>query len=150
MSAENIIRHLRVLWRTNRIIADIRLKHLLLSLLLQAFAALVAVFGLSLLELAAYSALVQFWNTILSAAVLGLINFAIAAILLVLAARRPPSRELALASEVHNSAMEALQLEVRTLRHPWESAALSMLPGLIPLLVRWLKRQDPKQTANSG
>lgn len=42
MNTENIIKHLRVLWRTERIIADIRLRHLLIGLGLRAFAALIA------------------------------------------------------------------------------------------------------------
>ena len=31
MNTENVVRHLRVLWRTDRIIADIRLRHLLIG-----------------------------------------------------------------------------------------------------------------------
>ena len=36
---ENIVKNLRVLWRTDRIIAVIRMRHLLVSLGLRAFAA---------------------------------------------------------------------------------------------------------------
>ena len=59
MNTENIVRNLRVLWRTDRIIADIRMRHLLVSLGLRAFAALIAAFGLLMLELSAYFALVR-------------------------------------------------------------------------------------------
>jgi len=59
VSTENIVKNLRVLWRTDRIIADIRMRHLLVSLGLRAFAALIAAFGLLMLELSAYFALVQ-------------------------------------------------------------------------------------------
>jgi hypothetical protein len=65
---------------------------------LQAFAALIATFGLLMLELSAYSALVQIWSTIPAAAILGALNFSIAAILFALAARPPARRELELAS----------------------------------------------------
>jgi hypothetical protein len=32
VNSENIVRNLRVLWRTDRIIADIRMRHLLIGL----------------------------------------------------------------------------------------------------------------------
>ena len=81
MNTENVVKHLRVLWRTDRIIADIRMRHMLVGLGLRAFAALIAAFGLLMLELSAYFALVQIWSAISAAAILGAVNFAIAAIL---------------------------------------------------------------------
>ena len=81
MNTENVVKHLRVLWRTDRIIADIRMRHLLVGLGLRAFAALIAAFGLLMLELSAYFALVQIWSAIWAAAILGGVNFVIAAIL---------------------------------------------------------------------
>jgi hypothetical protein len=80
VNTENVVKNLRVLWRTDRIITDIRIRHLLISLGLRAFAALIAAFGLLMLELAAYFALVQYWNAISAAAILGTVNFVIAAI----------------------------------------------------------------------
>jgi hypothetical protein len=79
VNTENVVKHLRVLWRTDRIIADIRMRHLLVGLGLRAFAALIAAFGLLMLELSAYFALVQIWSAIFAAAILGAANFAIAA-----------------------------------------------------------------------
>ena len=110
MNTEGIINQLRMLWRADRIIADIRLQHLLIGLGLRAFAGLIAAFGLLMLELSAYFALVQIWSAIAAAAILGGINFAIAAILFVVANRKPSGREIELASEVHDAAMQALQL----------------------------------------
>ncbi len=71
MNTENVVKHLRVLWRTDRIIADIRMRHMLVGLGLRAFAALIAAFGLLMLELSAYFALVQIWSAISAAAILG-------------------------------------------------------------------------------
>ena len=45
MNTENLVKHLRVLWRTDKIIADIRMRHLLAGLGLRAFAALIAAFA---------------------------------------------------------------------------------------------------------
>ena len=56
MNTENVVKHVRALWRTDRIIADIKLRHLLMGLGLRAFAALIAAFGLLMLELSAYFA----------------------------------------------------------------------------------------------
>ncbi len=49
MNSENIVKNLRLLWRTDRIIAEMRLRHMLVSLGLRAFAALIAAFGLLIL-----------------------------------------------------------------------------------------------------
>ncbi len=68
-------------------------------------------FGLLMLELAGYFALVQTWSAITAAAVLAAINFVIAAIILVIAIKWHPGREFELATEVHNSAIDALQIE---------------------------------------
>ena len=95
MNTENVVKHLRVLWRTDRIIADIRMRHMLVGLGLRAFAALIAAFGLLMLELSAYFALVQIWSAISAAAILGVVNFVIAAILFAIAgeaARRARAR----------------------------------------------------------
>jgi hypothetical protein len=148
VSTENVVKALRALWRTDRIIADIRLKHLLVSLGLRAFAALIAAFGLLMLELAAYSALVQIWSAISAAAVLGLVNFVIAAVLFVLAGRPPSGRELELASEIHGSAVDTLQIEAsaaqaqvsRMINHPLNNALPPLLAPLITIIVRSLKK----------
>lgn len=148
MNTENIVRNLRVLWRTDRIIADIRMRHLLLGLGLRALAALIAAFGLLMLELSAYFALLQIWSGISSAAALGAVNFAIAAALFALAARRPSGRELDLATEIHSGSAEALQLEARSLQsqlsgaihHPLNGVLPTLLPPLIAIIVKSLKR----------
>jgi hypothetical protein len=88
VNSEHIVKQLRALWRTDRIIADIRMRHMLVGLGLRAFAALIAAFGL-MLELAAYFALVQIWSAISAAAILGIVNFVIAAILSAIAASPP-------------------------------------------------------------
>jgi hypothetical protein len=135
VNTENIVKQLRVLWRTDRIIADIRMRHLLVGLGLRAFAALIAAFGLLMLELSAYFALVQIWSAISAAAILGGVNFAIAAILLAIAARQPSGRELELANEIHGSSLEALQLEARALQSQVSGAFHHPLNGILPLLI---------------
>jgi hypothetical protein len=135
VNTENVVKHLRVLWRTDRIIADIRMRHLLVGLGLRAFAALIATFGLLMLELSAYFALVQIWSAISAAAILGAINFAIAATLFVIAGGPPTGRELELANEIHGSSVDALQLEARALQSQLSGMIHHPLNGILPLLI---------------
>ncbi len=132
MNSENVVKHLRALWRTDRIIADIRMRHLLVGFGLKAFAALIAAFGLLMLELSAYFALVQVWSAISAAAILGVINFGIAAILFAIAARPPSGRELELATEIHGSSIDALQLEARALQSQLSEMIHHPLTGCCP------------------
>jgi hypothetical protein len=156
VNSDNVARNLRALWRADKIIADIRLRHMLVGLGLKAFAALIAAFGLLMLELAAYFALVQVWTAIVSAAVLGLFNFAIAAVIFLVAANRPLGHDLDLATEVHGSAIDALQVEAQALhaevgaafRHPLDSVLPSLIIPLIRIAIRALRASKPAPAAN--
>jgi len=153
VNTDNVVRHLRALWRTDRIIADIRLRHLLVGLGLRAFAALIAAFGLLMLELSAYFALVQIWSAIAAAAILGAVNFAIAAVLFVIAGRAPSGRDIDLANEIHGASIEALQLEARALQAQVSGAVhhplSTIVPVLVPLIAIIVKslRKTTKETA---
>jgi len=135
VNTENIVKHLRILWRTDRIIAEIQLRHMLIGLGLRAFAALIAAFGLLMLELSAYFALVQIWSAISAAAILGAVNFAIAAILFLIAGRKPSGRELELATEIHGSSIDALQIEARAVQSQVSGAIHNPLNSVLPLLI---------------
>lgn len=148
MDSENVVKNLRLLWRTDRIIADIRMRHVLVGLGLRAFGALIAAFGLLMLELSAYFALVQIWSAIYAAAILGVVNFVIAAVLFLIAGRSPAGRELELANEIHGSAVDALQIEARAMQaqfsgmvhHPLNSALPMLLVPLITIIVKSLRK----------
>ena len=117
--------------------------------------ALIAAFGLLMLELSAYFALVQIWSAISAAAILGVVNFVIAAVLFVVAGRPPAGRELELATEIHGSAVEALQSEARALQtqfagmlyHPLNSVLPSVLVPLIMIIVKSLKKSKAAPAA---
>jgi hypothetical protein len=148
MSTSRLIHHAHLVWRSERIIAELCLRRLLRNLGLQALAALMTGFALSLIELAAYFALVEVWSAIASAAILGFCNLVIAALLILLAQRRPASRELVLANEVHQDALNAFTAEIQraeaeapaSLRAAIESAAIPLLLPLIPLVIQRLRR----------
>lgn len=155
MSSSRLVHHAHLVWRTERVIAELRLKRLLGNLGLQALAALMTGFALLLIELAAYFALIQVWSAIGSAAILGLCNLAIAVLLILLAQRRPASRELALANEVHQEALAAFAAEIQqaeaeapaSLRAALESAAIPLLLPLIPLVIQRLRKHRSEHAA---
>lgn len=156
MNMDNLVRNLRVLWRADSILADIQLRHILFRSGVNAFAALIAVFGLLMLELAAYLALVQLWNPIWAATSLGLGNFVIAMLLTFVASRRGHGRELELAKEVHKSAIEALQADAKraeaelgtimsAIRHPLDGALAGLIIPLAGTLLKTLRRSGDSQ-----
>src|SRR6185369_3878514 len=111
------------------------MRHMLTGMGLRAFAALIAAFGLLMLELSAYFALVQIWSAIVAAAILGAVNFAIAGILFIIAGRSPSGRDIELANEIHGASIEALQLEARALQAQVSGAVHHPLSTIVPVLV---------------
>ena len=148
---DRLINNLRVLWRTERAIADIKLRHALARSGLHAAAALLALVGLLMLEVAAFYALRDVLSTLASALILAAANFVIAGILLLIANRRQPGRELDLANEIHKNTMDALQADARllqadfasfgqALKHPLD-AALPLIVPLATILISILKKK---------
>jgi hypothetical protein len=156
MSTSRLVHHAHVVWRSERIIAELRLKRLLGNLGLQALAALVLTFALLSFEIAAYFLLVQVWNATGSAAILGFCNLMIALLLVLLALRRPASRELAFAKEVHQDALTAFTAELQqaetaapaSLRAAFENAAVPLLLPLIPLVIQRLRKHRTENAAS--
>lgn len=151
MNAEGIIKNLRVLWRADRIIAEIQLRRMLVGFAAKAFAALFAAFGLLMLELAAYFALIQIWTAIAAAIALGLFNLLLAGLILLIASGTTGGgREHEVAMALHNSAVETLQLQARSFETGRLSAAgfEAILPTLIvpaiSLLVKTLRRSKSR------
>lgn len=153
MSAENIVKSLQVLWRADRIVAEIRLRRMAIGLAARVFAGLFAAFGLLLLEFASYVALVQITTAIIAAVMLAVFNFVLAgAVLLIARIGAGGGREHEMAMALHNSAVETLQSQVRAFDAPRSSHGLeTVLPSLIVpaigLAVRMLRR---KRSESSG
>lgn len=153
MNIEGIIRNLRVLWRADRIIAEIQLRRLLVGTAMRSFAALFAAFGILMLELAAYFALIQIWTAIATAVALGAFNLLLAALILLLASRAARTgNEYEVAMALHNSAVEALQLQARS----FETARLStyglesILPSLVAPAIGMLVKSLRQRKAEAG
>ena len=148
MSAENVVSSLQVLWRADRIIAEIRLRRMAVSLVARIFAGLFAAFGLLLLEFASYIALVQITTAIVAAVTLAVFNFLLAgAILLIARIGTSGGREHEMAMALHGSAVETLQSQVRAFDAPRSSHCLeTVLPALIVpaigMAVRMLRKKS--------
>jgi len=113
---DHLLRDLQVLRKADMLIGKIWLNVLARRLGLSIFAALIGVFGLGMANLAAYNALQGTINIIWAAAAVALADFAIAAIVLLLAVKSRPGPEIELALEVRKSALDSIQENARDLK----------------------------------
>ncbi|SCY67406.1 hypothetical protein [Microvirga guangxiensis] len=159
---DGIVRNLRVLWRAESIIADIRFRQMMTRSSLRGAAALLGLFSYAMGNLAVFFALDQAWGSIQAAALVAFGNLVVAILLLVLAERSKPGREMELALEVRNSALEALETDAQAIqlqltdlrdevrgmkqaivgfvRHPIDSALPAMLVPLAGAVIKNLKK----------
>lgn len=161
---DNLVRNLRVLWRAESIIADIRFQQMMKRSSLKGIAALLGVFAFLMGNLALFFALEQAWGAIWAAAMIGVGNFLLAVVLLVVAERSRPGREMELALEVRNTALQALETDAQAVqqqliefrdevrgvreavvgfvRHPLDAVLPSMLVPLAGAVIKGLKKPE--------
>ena len=132
------------------------MKRILTSLGLQALRRADRGLRAALFELAAYFALVQRWDAIWSAVALGFVDVVLACLIGVLAVRRPVTRELALAHDVHQQAVAAFEADLQdvdshaSIRAAIESAVIPALMPLIPLVIERVHKRLAETTANDA
>ena len=159
---DNIVRNLRVLWRAESIIADIRFRQLVAKSGLKAAAAFLGIFAFLMGNLAAFFALQEIWGSVWAAAAISGANLLLAIVLLLVAERAKPGREMELALEVRNMALQSLeedaqavQLQLTELReevrgvrqaivgfvkHPLDAVLPGMLVPLAGAVVKGLRK----------
>src|ERR1700724_3316112 len=151
MKIDSLVANLRAILRANSIIADIHARHLVARSSLTGFAALIAGFGLLMLGLAVYFALERVLGPVWAAASVGLANCAIALVLVLIASRIKPGRDLELAREVHRAAIDALIADGRALEteianfkqaflHPLDSMLPALIVPLATILIKIIQR----------
>lgn len=156
MRSEAIIRHLKVLWRADRIIADIHLRVLLARTGLAAIALSVGVFGLVMLGISAYLALSTAIGPVLASLMIGTASILIAVVVLWAASGVQPGRDLELAQDLHASAVEALAAEAKDLetgaagllrmaRNPLESVFPTLVVPIAGMLLKALKTRSERK-----
>jgi hypothetical protein len=126
-----VFRRLRVLWRVESVIAETRLRVMMRRYVLYAFAVLIAAFGLSLLNVAAFVGLEPRWGPMWAAlaAALGDLVLALVVVGMVLAAK--PGSELNSVLELRQAAIDGIEAELGLLqeRSPG-SPASRMTPSM--------------------
>ena len=170
---ENMIRNFRALWRAESIIADLHFRELLSRLMLKAFAGLIAVFGLLMLNISAFFEIEQYFGRVWSAASVALFDFIMAGIIVAVATRYPKSRELTLALEVRQEAIQSFESDARLIqnqfsaltdevrgiktsmtnfiRHPLDEALSQLIAPLAAILIRSLgKKRASGKSARSA
>lgn len=153
MTTRHLIGHLRALWNSERTVAELRLKRLLSNLGLQALALLISACALLLFELAAYFALVQRWDAIWSAIALGSFDVLLAGFIVLLALRRPATRELTLAQTVHQQAITAFEADLDgggPIRAAIENVVIPALLPLIPIVIERIQRHKAEAATDKA
>jgi hypothetical protein len=112
---DQFISHLQVLSKADSLIARIWLAVMARRFAMFAFAGLIAVFGLAMADVAGFFALQSVVSTVWAATIVALIDFAIAAVMALIALTAKPGPELDLALEVRGMAIKSLQADARDL-----------------------------------
>ncbi|MEP9352383.1 phage holin family protein [Xanthobacter sp. KR7-65] len=132
MNFDQLARNLKILLRSNTIIAEIHLRHIAARAGLFAFAALVAGFGVVMLGVALFLVLEHSMGPVWAAVTVGAGGLVLAGIVAAIGATLKPSRELALANQVSQSALDAVSANLKsTSSSVTQFASLAAVPGLI-------------------
>lgn len=113
---DHLVGDLEVLRKADVLIGKIWLNVLTRRLGLFALAGLIGVFGLGMANLAGYTALQQWIGAIWSACVMAMVDFAIAAIVLAVAAKSSPGPEVDSALQLRKMALASIQEDARGLK----------------------------------
>lgn len=113
---DNLVRDLQVLRKADFLIGKIWLHVFARRFGLFAFAGLVAMFGLGMADVAGFYALQPVVGAVWAAAIVALVDFAIAGILMLVASRSRPGPEIELAMDVRKMAVDALQTDARDIK----------------------------------
>ena len=106
-----LVRNLRILWRTEALLAEHKKNLIFRQMGLLAVAALIAVFGLAMLDLAAFFALRAYMSDAMAALCVGVANAIIAALMIAYAQNIKEGPEMRPAREVRDMAIEDLNAE---------------------------------------
>jgi hypothetical protein len=118
---DHLLRDLQVLRKADFLIAKIWANVLARRFGFFAFAALIAVFGLGMANVAGFYALQASVGAVLAAGIVALVDFLIAAVVLLVGSKSHPGPELDLAFEVRKMAVESIQADTRDLKATFDT-----------------------------
>ncbi len=113
---DDLMRDLQVLWKAESLVGRIWLNVLVRRLALTVFAALIAVFGLGMANVAGFLGLQTAYGPVSAAAIVAVVDLVLAAVVLALASRAKPGDELELALEVRKMALASLEADSADVR----------------------------------
>jgi hypothetical protein len=113
---DHLLRNLQVLHKADLLIGRIWLKVLIRRFGLFAFAALIAVFGLGMTNVAGFYALEAAIGAVWAATIIAIVDFVIAAVVLLAASKSQPGPEIDFAFDVRKIAVESVQADARDLK----------------------------------
>lgn len=113
---DNLVRDFQILRKADILIGRIWVNVVARRFALLAFAGLIAVFGLGMANVAGFYALQTNVGPVWAAAIVAVVDLAIAAIVLTIAINSRPGPELELALDVRKIAVEAIQTDARDLK----------------------------------
>ncbi len=102
---ERIVPHLKVFWRSERLIRQNRLGLLTRKILINGMAGLIAIFGLVMVSLAAFFVLAQNWGQPLAALAIGCVDLLLSVILIMYAGSLKPATEVQMIKEMRDMAL---------------------------------------------
>lgn len=155
MSIQSIVRNGRVYAKTELLLAEIRLRAYARKAVFFAIALGIALFGLGMLNVAAYQWLSRSWGPVETALVIAGVDFVVAALAALIGYTLAPGPELAMAEEMRNAALEATENEIALMQH---GAVSGLMTGavelgaarlLVPTVSALMKgfRRKPKEEA---
>ena len=150
---EHIVRSLKTVWRTERILGKNEFRLIVKKLQLNLLAGVVALFGLVMLSLALFFTLVPYWGQALSALAVGGLELVIAVVLIAYSGSLSTPVEMEMVREMRDMAMEDVEEEValaqaeleslkqelyRFIRNPVDSLLPSLIGPLLSAVTRAL------------
>ena len=111
MKIQSLAKNIQLYLRAEILVAEIKLRLYFRKLALAVFAVAVALMGLALFNLSLFRALDTSWGPIWTPLILGLVNFALALIAVLIAALAKPGPELAMAEDLRKLSATAVETD---------------------------------------
>ncbi len=159
---ESIVRTMRIIWRAELLIIEAKLNVATKRIGATAFAGLIFVFGLAMLNVAGFFALEEAWGPIYAALGVAIADFLVAVLLLLWASRLTTGPELDLARDVRDAGLQELEAKAEDIqdeveavrdellalknslvsfsRNPLDHALNSLLTPILTLLIKSLTK----------
>ncbi len=113
---ETVVRNLKLLWKSEQTLAEIKLKFFARKIVLLMFAGLGALFSLGMLNMAAFFAIGDTFGNAIAALLIGLANLLLAAGLLLAAQRADGGRQTRIVEEVRDMALADIEAEAKAVQ----------------------------------